>query len=277
MTSTDHTYTIHPYMPHAEYAARDGINATAIKAGTKSPLHMHAVMTGRPRTDTPAMRWGRLVHLVLLEPERAESLTVWQGQRRGKAWDGYLADGGDPDMIVTAAEMQALDDIEHRVLRESPHACEVIRMLHESRHEAVVTWRDHIYGAGKARIDMVSDQYVADIKTVSDITAFQRQAYRMGYDLQMAWYAMAVNVRQARIIAIESKPPYDVALYTIPPAVLDAARERAVAIAREYRVHESIGKYPGVTGGEVLELTPPAWYGSDGNCELVIEGESVEL
>ena len=55
-------------MTYEEYAELPGINATSIKAGVKSMLHMHHCMTGGGHKETPALRWGKLVHLAVLEP-----------------------------------------------------------------------------------------------------------------------------------------------------------------------------------------------------------------
>jgi hypothetical protein len=59
------------------------IRATAIKAArigndAVSMAHMRLAMTAQ-REDTPAMRWGRLVHMAVLEGRKFLALPVWSG------------------------------------------------------------------------------------------------------------------------------------------------------------------------------------------------------
>ena len=82
-------------MPAAKYHAAKGLSATAIKQGRISPRHMRQYLVGPPRDETPAMRWGKLLHAAVLEPAVfSENVTVFDGRRAGKAWDEHVEEHG---------------------------------------------------------------------------------------------------------------------------------------------------------------------------------------
>jgi hypothetical protein len=262
---------IAPNMPFDQYQALEGINATAIKAGAESMLQMHAVMTGSSKADTPAMRWGRLVHLAILEPDRfAEVASIFDGRKTGYKWREHC-EGFCAEWVVSVAEYAELMQIRDAVYRNKEAA---FRILH-SQHEASTTWENARYGTGKARLDMLNaGAWFGDIKTACDISpgAMSRQYLNLGYDLQMGWYSEAAKTDAAYIIAVRSGPAYDCIVYTIPPAMIQDGREKAIEIAMRYRACSAAKSWPGIseTGVEVLELPPWALGGE--NAEVSMEG-----
>jgi exodeoxyribonuclease VIII len=266
-------------MPFAQYLAAPGINATSLKAGQTSMLHMRHALIGEPpppREETPAMRWGRLVHLAILEPDRlASTLAVWEGGRRaGGAWEQFC-DEHNREWIVVPDENADLMRMSAAV-----HSTPVAhRLIAQSEHERVVTWRDKLYGQGRARLDCLGAAFFADLKTTARISGFTRQFFSLGYDVQFGWYHEACQRQTAWVIVAESVAPWDCAVYQIPPAVLDTGRARAVELAKQYRACEAVGAWPGVDKGAGGGMLPvPAWYNGGGEgVELKIGGESVAV
>ena len=261
---------------YEDYAALPGINASAIKAGQISMLHMHQVMLGKPQPESPAMRWGRLIHLAILEPARyGQVVSVWGGGRRaGGEWAQFVEDAGGPEWIVTAEENGDL-----LCMAAAVHGNrEAHRIVAGTQHEVNLTWQGAHYGAGKGRIDMydATKAMLADLKTTARIGSFERQFFNLGYDLQFGWLTEGTGATHRYAIAVESVPPYDVVVYSVPQQVIDTGRERAIAIASEYRSSEAAGCFLGVSGAEsIKELAVPGWYCGGDNAEISMEGAEV--
>ena len=240
-------------MTYEEYALLPGINATSIKAGVKSMLHMHHSMTGESKPPTPAMRWGKLVHMAVLEPEvYGETVTVWKGGRRyGKVWNEFVEDAGGDEWIIKADENSTLLEMMAAV-HGNPDAH---RLIKTSEHEKTVLW-----DGGKCRLDMAGDGWIADLKTTAQVDRFGGQFFSLGYDLQMSWYCDGAQADRAYVIMLESVFPYDCMVYRVPDHILERGRTRAQDIARHYRACCLCKSWPGVGNGEsMMDLPVPAW------------------
>ncbi len=256
-----------PGLPYALYRDRPGLSYSVIKHGRTSMLHMRHAAT-EPAIETKAMRWGRLVHLAILEPLRAwGSLSVWRGgDRRGKEWAEFKAAAPLDSEIVNEAELTALQAISDAVWA-NPDAK---AMIAATDHEVSLFWQHPEYVCGKARLDGMGDGAWFDLKTTSRIQpeAFARQYLAMGYDLQAGWYTEGLRALARspapHTIAVQSKPPYDVAVYQLPAEMVERGRVEAVKLAGQYRECERRGVWPGVSP-RVQMLPLPAWYGEGGD------------
>lgn len=255
--------------------SQQAIRATAIKAGKLSMLHMHHVMT-TVRPDTPAMRWGRLVHMAVLDPLALARLPRWEGYatrdgdtsyaKRGAAWNEFAASVesgdwvGDDDLDALRAIIQAAK----APLAKLPRIVETERQI---------DWTDDSYGPATARLDAILDGgTILELKTTStlDTRRFLSSAAGLCYHLQMGWYlhgavaALTEVPRDVVMLAIESRPPHAWALYDVPLPLLETSYMDAADIASRYRACEAVGVYPGPYDSERVEYTLPLWYGIDG-------------
>lgn len=255
-----------------EYQAINAINASSIKAGRISMKHMRAEMTKDAPKDSPSLRWGRLVHSAILEPDLFfRRLAIYDGVRRGKEWDKFEADH-DPAFIVKPDEHAELFALSNAV-----HAnAEAHRLITGSIHEMTVLWNREQDGIGKckARLDgwMEGEGLIVELKTTTRITPaqFARQFLAYGYDLQAGWYAdgveMITNKKPAVVlVVIEAEPPFDVFTAPVPRLAIEQGQKQAREIARKYRDCEAAGQFPGVLDGRAAldELPLPEWYGAD--------------
>jgi len=252
-------------MPFSEYVEAEGINASSIKTGRTSMLHMHSAMTGVYTPPTPAMRLGVLIHTRCLEPLRyADEVVLWEGKtQRGKSWDEFK-DDNDGKTIVTPSAQQLLEDIYGSV---SSHP-EAMQIIAETQKEVSMFWESpDVYGLGKARVDMLKpNELWADLKSTSKIhpREFQSHAEKMGYFHQAGWSAEGMNRMDMSmdisyyIVAIESSAPFDVVVYDISDEVL-GAREECRKIATEYRLAVDKGIFDGVAPDGIQTLRRPDW------------------
>jgi hypothetical protein len=246
-----------------EYLKIDAVSASGLKAMRKSPReYLYATTQGRKATR--AMGLGTGTHAAVFEPERfAREYVVWDGDRRGKAYDAFC-EAHASEVILKRGEFELCCGMRDAA-RAHPVAGPLLTPPGEA--EKVWLWKDPLTGLDcKARSDWWRLGLLADLKTSADIDArrFAATVYRLGYHIQAAHYRAALvanGIEDAppfTIIAVESSPPHDVAVFEIDDDFLYAGeRERTALMAKvaDCRLtHLYPGRYP-----EKSPLSLPAW------------------
>jgi len=272
----------------SDTATQQPIRATAIKAGALSMLHMrHALTVGRK--DTPALRWGRLVHLAVLQPLELLRLPKWEGYEgkdgeqtyahRGAAWTEFCAEVGDREYIG-GDEVEPLERITVAAARALAHLPRI------AETEVRIDWTDPLYGRAVARIDAILDGGGwLELKTTGNIKrrAFMSQCESLGYPLQLGWYAHGLASRghavgQCWMLALESDMPHAIGVFSVPQSVLSDGYEAARQIALAYRACEAVDSFPGPYDDGAGDYERPAWAtgGGDGGEVDVSNGQTME-
>jgi len=266
-------------LTRAEYDDIRAINATAIDAGRVSMAHMRLTVDGPGKADTAGMKWGRQLHLAVLEPEMFfAGVKVWQGYEKkdgtistSKNSNAYkeFCEGVDEDMLITQEQLAKLNAISSAVHADK----DAHDLIATTQHEITMLWEGD-YGKAKARTDMLgtarSGGVIADYKTTKRIVkeAFFRTGYNLGYHVKMGWYAHGYRILtghtpQVWIIAQEQDAPYTTVVYTVPSVVLQKGEEEAIEVAKAWHVAELTKHYPGPYEG-VQEYALPSWaFGGD--------------
>lgn len=251
--------------PFADYLAIDAVNWSLLRELRKSPKHYHHRAT-EPREDADVLRLGRAAHAAVFEPERfTVDYTVWtEGRRAGKAWDQFetaaLARGVT---VLTAAQYEKACRIRNAV-NAHPVAAAYLRSAGEA--ERTITWTDpKTKRACKARLDWVTQQSIVDLKTSRSIVErqFATAVATYGYHCQLAfyragWKAVTGQELAAILIAVESEPPHDVAVFRLDDDALTAGAEEVAELLDKLKDCESAGQFPGRYPREV-ELQLPRW------------------
>lgn len=248
-----------------DYKSIRAINASAIKAGATSMLHMREVMECAGKEPSDAMIMGTLVHSAVLEGRMPSR--IWDGRKAGKAFDAFEAEC-QGEIIVTPKEVATLESI-----RDAVHANpDAMRLINLTEQEVSIQWSDPVYGKAKARLDGFNEVTgMVEFKTCRKINkrAFVSQAIALGYDLQLGWYVEGLAktklngmIPEVHIIAAETEKPFDVAVWRVPKAMINIGRKKAKEIAERYYECCHLGKWPGVCAG-VEELVLPEWYYGD--------------
>ena len=254
-------------MDFKKYAETQGINATSIKAGRTSMKHMRRAMGKGFQPETPAMRWGKLAHRFILEPDVwQEQALVWDGKvRRGAEWEAFVEEHPDTiDMHVTRSELAELEAMIDAVYANQ-HAK---KLIEESQHEVSIFWDKENVGPCKARIDGIGLGRigVVELKTTAAIRPrqFFRSAYGLGYHLQLGWYQDAAEhefdekAPPVHVVTLESSRPYDVVVYRVPQEILEHARKEADEIAMLWKIAETTNNWPDITDA-VLDYELPEY------------------
>lgn len=256
-------------MTFSEYARIDAANWSKLKAGRKSALHLRHAMN-EPVPDTAAMLLGRSAHTAVFEPDRFPvEYAVFPGPRRqGKAWDEFCA-ANQGRTILRADEYMTCLAIRDAV-RGHPVAGPALAPPGEA--EKVLQWQDPDTGiACKARLDWYRTGLLCDLKTTSQITPreFSATAHRMGYFGQLAFYqeGLARNRLDAPrpiIIAVETTPPHDVAVYRLTDDALEAGEVEWRELLRMLSAGRFSGRWPGRYEDQAVDLDLPQWAYAEG-------------
>jgi len=250
-------------MTNKDYHASPGINATSIKAGRKSPLHMHCEMTKTVDAPTPAMVKGTLIHMAVLEPHRLDSeIVVCDLNRNTKDLKALKAENPDAFFLKTS-ERKELDAIRDAALAND----EAQHVLQEYDREVSLFWEGK-YGKARARFDCYSPNSIVDVKSTADINPkfLASTVGKYAYHVQAGWYDEGHrqlnddNEITFYFLWIESNPPYDVCVSELASESLALGRMEAVEIATMYRICEMEGFFPGVGADGVKLLEVPELY-----------------
>lgn len=225
---------------------REGIRFSELKQMARSPAHfMCSLQT--PFEQTPAMRLGSLVHCVLLGGD----WHVFEGTRRGKAWDEFQAEH-DGELIVTPSELATATAIRDHV-RQNPLAMAALTGQHE-----VELFRDFAGRKLGGTLDVLGDGFITDLKTTHDASPdrFPWQLRKMSYDAQLDWYAELARanghrVDHCRVVAVETKPPYAVTVFRVLPRQLEAGAMKWRGWLEMLFACEASGVWPEYSEAEV--------------------------
>ena len=247
-------------MTDAEYFALEALSASGAKLLRKSPLHYMADRQ-RKRVPTPAMIFGTVVHTLALEPER-EAFVVkrhnW-ASKEGKAEREQLEASGLPILSEADAD-RAL------AIRDALHNDSDVRaLLDAADKEQPMLWDQHGVRC-KAKADAIGPGLIVDLKTTLDAgpAEFARSIATFGYFRQAAWYldgyeaTKGLRAKDFVFIAVESQPPYAVALYRLDNASIAAGRLEMKRAAAMYRECIASGIWPGYSR-QVTTLSLPHW------------------
>lgn len=227
----------------------------------KSPAHYQHALTHQ-RKDTSALNTGSALHTLVFEPETyAERFTTYtasksKGEGARKAWEAFQEDAkGRGLTILDADEAERAQGCAAAVRAKAS----AYIAPSKGRAEIPITWTDAETGLlCKARLDWLTiDRLLIDLKSTrsTEERAFANQAWKLGYFHQQIFYSMGVAAATGctleevpfLFVAVESEPPYDVALFEPCEesryAALEDVRKLMVRLAECQRTQRWPGRY----------------------------------
>lgn len=260
------TATITRDLPLADYLRLPGVHFSSLKWMDTSALHYHRAAT-EAKAPTPAMVLGSITHAAILTPGDPVGVAVYDGKRRaGKEWDAFEQANGHL-AIVRRDELET-----SRAMRAAALANKHARaLLSDGEAEVTIQWTEHGLNC-RARVDWLRPNGLVEVKTTRSIhpRAFASECAKRAYHVQLALYYRALNAAGIaqewlpHVIAVENVAPFDVAVYQVGFDTIEAGERKADEWLRAVAACVKADEWPGVGGGEVLELKLPNWALSDG-------------
>lgn len=222
----------------AEYHSHPAIGSHKFMQLLRSRRHME---TYAPK-ETPAMRFGRLVHKAVLEPEEflLHMKIIPECDKRTKAgkelYEAFIATTCDTDLLVTPSELETFQRmIESTQKKKSFREIMGPGCLFE--HAAFFEGElytpfgiDRISTKIKPDVINPSKDYIVDLKTCINANEFKRDIFRYGYHFQAAFYSYYVALVLGRkvdfyFIALEKESPHELIVYKMSHELLGIGYE----------------------------------------------------
>lgn len=214
--------------------------------------------------------------LILKPAEVADHLAgISKCARQGEAWKAFES-ANSQRIILTEKELIPARAMA-RAVREHPASKALLR---DGRAELPMFWTDPVTGLDcKGRVDWTNERehIIVDLKTARDVSprVFSRQAERLGYALQAAFYAdgyaqLHDGIEPAvYVVSVESVRPHDVIVYEVESDTLDIGRTAYLALLQRVRECVLADEWPG-QAPNVVPFELPPW-------ALTEEEEGIDL
>lgn len=152
------------------------------------------------KNDTKALIIGRLVHIVVLEPNRTESLYEFADcKTRGNKIYKDLRDTSSKE-VALVKDYQLAKDLNEAVRSHSVAG----KLLQDGKPE--VPEIGYIYGLPvRGKADWLRDDMIVDLKTTSNIDDFDYNCTMFGYDIQAYLYTTLFKRSRFVFIAVDKK------------------------------------------------------------------------
>ena len=253
------------------YQEIEAIRASQLKVGYyKSAKHMRSAIDGEYVSDSRDRKFGRAVHIRLLEPHRYRTDVLFSkpcaailktGQRKGdpcgceanwysKAEDAWfcgthnkaVSDAAKPDKADYVSPDEA-ERIEKMV--EAIRGHRAVKLLRQHGGcEVSLIWDDECGIVAKARLDkhilgQDCPDTIADIKKAQtgalDEDSLQKSIRRWGYDIAAFWYKRGAETITGEPhnflwIFIEDGPPFDVVVKAATAQYIELGRCKVFGI-----------------------------------------------
>jgi len=277
---------LHFDVSFSDYCRIDAINASLLcKVLESTPGHAKSRLDSDEDDDTDAKRFGRLLHLAVLEPASFETdvrclppnpprkpsqpqrLAANRSENSQASIDFWDAWNADPREIIKVKEMAKLQGIMGSIRRT-----QCINYVTGGRAEVTMVWIDPVTGLlCKGRLDFLQNQPWADV--ISDIkkSAFliradrwKRTVEQFSYHVKAAFYVDGYRTLTGETpwfvwLAVEDFPPYyskPWKLNTEPPDAQDPG-------GLTYRAGQNLYRKALDVWAECLELNQFPAYGDD--------------
>jgi hypothetical protein len=275
-TGADLKAGIYADMPDEDYRRIPARSSTRLHAVYKNALKAeYDRLNPKPKSHYTV---GNAVHRGVLQPHLlSKEVIMYEGRRvRGtknpSKWDKFREAHRDK-LILTPAEFREVKGMVEAVYA---HELAADLLTEEGYSEVTIIWWTHYMNGGegpgnvkcKSRLDRLTSKtpLLLDLKTTKSVEKqfFERDSAEMGYDLKMAFYhdaaaSLGLKDIQVKLIAVEKKPPHDVAVYSMSEEILNIGRRKYWnAIGKIYACEKS-GLWPGYAPSEELNLELPYW------------------
>lgn len=267
---------IYPAMSNEDYHRAAGISKSGLDVfGAKNPaLYKWRYLDDNEGETTRPMVIGSATHTRVLEPTLYPKHYVVDPGFNRRTKQGKLdAEAFEKDhpgaVILTPSESEIVEGIADS-LNNHPTAKHIL-----SKGEAEVSYFAKDPDTGviiKARPDWETGDILWDLKTCQDasLDEFSKTIFHRRYYLQAAMYVHVVNLAQMEkfnagriqnfgFIAVEKKPPYQVALYVVDDDIIFYGLQEFREEIAAYQECLKSGRWPGYNDDKITEIELPPW------------------
>jgi hypothetical protein len=252
-------------VPAERYHAANGCSKTMLDfLANQTPAHLAAYMYGLTKEETPAMRFGAIVHRALLEPDTyTAAFHVKPEGLRFTTKDGMAWQEQHKQLpIISQTESDQIDAMVSAV-HCHPFAK---KLLAGGTPEQSIFVEDDSGTLRKSRLDaLTKGNVIPDLKTTESaaLDQFERNVSRYRYHVQAAYYIdncklAGIEKENFFFICVEKTPPYLVRCLLMNADVINYGRRLYQRDIQIYRNCLESGKWPGWSES-YDEVALPPW------------------
>ena len=219
------------------------LSSSSLKMLLDSPKTFHNVQTYGQKENSPALLQGRVIHTMILEPERFDEIfeVVDVASKNTKAFKEAQLE--NPKTCITRKDKEAGERMADAFNRNE------LALSYLSGSETEVPMIDNVGGfpfRGKADIQRGGE--IIDLKTTTDLKAFRYSADKYGYDLQCYIYCnlFKTSYKDFTFIVLD-KSSTDIGIYDVSEEFYkrgEAKFNRAISLYRDFFVRgEDLDSY----------------------------------
>jgi exodeoxyribonuclease VIII len=263
-------------MSYHDYAAAPGLRASFLAALDRGCPAVAEYERTHP-ADSKAMRLGRALHSMILEPETFAEVYTIGGSPVNPRTNAPYGPETKAYLEWEAAQVRPIITTEeHRLvlgMAESVAAHPVARTIRDGPRQCELSlfWEQEGIPC-KARLDclqMGERARIWDIKTCRDAgyRGFERAMADYRYHMAAAWYAQGLQVALAPAVcqvqflwlAVENTPPYALAVYEACLDLLQVGYDKCAAAVELYKTCSKEKHWPAYYAKEAVLMAAPRW------------------
>jgi hypothetical protein len=217
-------------MDNATYQEMPCISSHWLKDMLDSPADCYRkhIDPQRPiQESTKAMQFGTLVHCLALTPlQFGEEFMIESPHRRSKAGKARYAELKATGMIVITPD--EFDRAQAIVSAMKAHPDAKKLLIGGQKEKTLIQERGRGLLSLKARLDIhhPNQHRVVELKTSYDITRIETTMQRYRYSLSAAFYRELAHALTVVFIFVQTREPFDVAVFELSPLDLQEGREQ---------------------------------------------------
>lgn len=178
------------------HLGKHALSSSSLKTILKSPKTYRNIIKYGSGDDTPALRAGKLLHWMVLEPHKIDKLHfVDVSSKNTKVYKEALSKHGE---VYLEKEKQDAERLTDALLRNE----EAIRLINKSEFEVpAIEMLDGFPVRGKA--DILKEGHIIDLKSSQELSSFRYSADKYGYDLQAYIYKRLFKANKVTFLVID--------------------------------------------------------------------------
>ncbi len=206
------------------YFEVNALNHSLLKQFRYSPRH-YLVAKVNNTIPTKAMGFGTLAHGLLLEDISKDIIIEIDANRNTKKYKEWYASVDKSKIIVSQNDFDIANKMIDNLSKKKSFTDFYFYECGLEKEKEIYFKKDG--HDCKAKLDIVSDEFIIDIKTTNNIDAksFFNSIITYDYHTQMAWYLEASGNINKYIVAMEKSEPYDSIVYYMPRELLEIGHD----------------------------------------------------
>tara|TARA_R110000796_G_scaffold237994_1_gene358217 strand:- start:4545 stop:5312 length:768 start_codon:yes stop_codon:yes gene_type:complete len=210
------------------HLGKHALSSSSLKMILTSPkTYRNVTKYGDPGKTTPALEMGKLIHWMVLEPQKVNNVKFIDTSSRGtNIYKEAKAMHGE---VFLEKDRSGAERITDAVLRND----QAVKLLNKSEVEVpVIDILEGLPFRGKA--DIIQGDTIIDLKTTADLSSFKYSADKYGYDLQAYMYLRLFKKQNFKFLVVD-KASTDIGIYGVSDDFIARGEEKFFRAVENYK------------------------------------------